>query len=290
MKQACKAIVLALLGLFASAQEPTVTKVAIPLITNDSHHRPISVNAESLLTTDQKIRVTNTSLLRGSDLPIELGILIDISNSEREAHLDDFVASAKQFADVIMRSQEDRVFFLWFNATPQVTGWLKKEQLQTIPSKIVPGGGTAVYDALFWACDKVMGPRDWRNPTRRILVLISDGEDNLSHISREYAVSAALQAGAVIFTVDTGSSGLEGKGERVLKYIAASTGGESFDRFRRKELPTIFANIQESVEGMYFLSYVPPDATKSAIHEIEVKPASKEKIELSYPRKYLWNP
>jgi len=156
--------------------------------------------------------------------------------------------------------------------------------------KVVPGGGTAVYDALFWACKDRMGPRDWLKPARRIVVLISDEEDNLSHVTRHYAASEALNAGTVAFTINTNDSGLTTAGERVLEDIAETTGGESFARFGRKNLPKVFASIQESVDGMYFLSYVPPDASKNAIHELEVKPARKEKFELSYPRKYFWNP
>jgi hypothetical protein len=54
-------------------------------------------------------------------------------------------------------------------------------------------------------------------------------------------------------------------------------------------MPKVFASIKEMIDGMYYLSYVPPDASKSAAHEVEVKPAPKEKFNVSYADKYFWN-
>lgn len=287
MKQFCKAILLALLGLSGLAQESAAPRVAIPLIANGSHHRPISVTVESLVITDQKIPVTGASLLRGSDLPVELGVLIDTSNSQRNAHLDDILKAMTQFVDEIVRDPEDRVFFLKFEATSQATGWMKKEQLQTYTLSIRIGGGTALYDALVMACKQRMGQRDWRKPTRRVLVLISDGEDNLSYATRDEAVSEALRAGAAIFTINTTSYNGAYRGEKIMEYWAQLTGGESFSRL--SSMPKVFASIKEAIEGMYYLSYVPPDASKSAVHEVEVKAAPKEKLKLSYANKYFWN-
>jgi VWFA-related protein len=290
MKQACKAILLAFLGLFGVAQESAAPRVAIPLIAIGSHHRPASVTVESLVIRDQKALVTGASLLRGADLPVELGVLIDASNSQRGINLGDFLTATKQFVDEVIRGPEDRVFFLKFETTPQATGWLKKEQLQGTSINVRIGGATALYDALGMACKERMGPRDWRKPTRRVLLLISDGEDNLSHITRDEAVSEALRAGAVIFTIDTDLSGKSYKGLKVMENFAKLTGGESFIQVDSKDMPKMLARIQELIDGMYYLSYVPPDAAKSAVHEVEVKPAQREKLELSYARRYPWNP
>jgi Ca-activated chloride channel homolog len=141
------------------------------------------------------------------------------------------------------------------------------------------------------ACKQRMGPRDWKKPTRRILILISDGEDNASHITREAAVLEALKSGVVIFTINTSNSGtMRKRGEYAMEKLAKLTGGESFSDFNRKDAPKILASIQELIDGMYYLSYVPPDASKSSVHEVEIKRASKDKFELTYAGKYLWNP
>ena len=290
MKQVCKAFLLVLLGLSGVAQESSAPRVSIPLIAIGPHQRPTSVTVESLVITDQKAPVSGASLLRGADLPVELGVLIDASNSQRDVRLDGILKATKQFVDEIIRGPEDQVFFLKFRDEPQATGWLKKEQLQGTTIKVGIGGGTALYDALAMASKQRMGPRDWRKPTRRVLVLISDGEDNMSRITRDDAASEALRAGAVIFTIDTELSGMSYKGVKILEYYAKLTGGESFTQVDSKDMPKVLAKVQELMDGMYYLSYVPPDASKSAVHEVEVKPARKEKFQVSYARKYLWNP
>jgi len=289
MKRICTAFLLAFGAWSGVAQESAAPKVAIPLLVSDSHHRPTSVTVESLVITDQKTLVTGASLVRGVDLPLELGVLIDASNSQRSADLNDILNAAKQFVGESIRGPEDRVFFLNFAATLQATEWLKREQLQSATVKVRIGGGTALYDALVMACKERMGPRDWQKPARRILVLISDGEDNLSHITRDEAASEALRAGAVIFTIDTELSGMSYRGAKIMQNLAEVTGGESFGQVGGKDVPKVFASLKDMMDGLYYLRYVPPDASKSAVHEIEVKRAPKEKFKLSYARKYLWN-
>jgi hypothetical protein len=120
-------------------------------------------------------------------------------------------------------------------------------------------------------------------------VLISDGEDNLSHITRDQAASEALRAGAVIFTIDTELSGMSYRGVKIMQTLAEVTGGESFSQVGTKEVPKVFASVEGMIESMYYLTYVPPDASKSGIHEVEVKRSPNEKFKLSYARKYLWN-
>jgi Ca-activated chloride channel family protein len=292
VKRTCEAILFAFLGLSAVAQEAAAPRVLIPLIASGSHHRPTSITVESLVITDQRTPVIGASLLHGADLPLELGVLVDTSNSQRDAHLDDFVKASKQFADDVIRGPEDRVFFLKFADVPQATGWLNKEQLQGTTANVRVGGATALFDAVAMACQQRMGPRDWRKPTRRILVLMSDGEDNLSHITRNEAISEALTVGAVVFTIYTKDAGwgIDSRGNRAMEDFAKFTGGESFSGFGNKNLPKVFASIRESVDSMYYLSYVPPNNAKSAVHEVEVKAAPKEKFDLSYAKKYVWNP
>jgi len=288
MKKAFKALLLMFLGLSGVAQESPAPRVLIPLVARGSHHRPVSVALESLVVTDQKTPVIAATLLPGADLPVELGILVDVSTSQRDTHLDEILKVVNQFLGETVRGPEDRVFFLKFDATPLVTGWMKKEQLQTFTFPVRFGAGTALYDALAAACKERMGQRDWRKPTRRVIVLISDGEDNLSHIRRDEATTVALRSGLVIFTIDTATHNGAGGGEKVMEYLAKSTGGEFFDRPSIRDMPKVLSTIEEVIGGMYYLTYVPPEASKSAVHEVDVKPAAKNKFELSYPRKYPW--
>jgi Ca-activated chloride channel family protein len=288
-KQICAVFFLAFVVLSVAAQESAAPMVAIPLIATDSQHRPTSLTVESLVITDQNTPVTGASLVRGADLPLELGLLVDVSSSQRSAELDDILKAAKQFVSDSVRGPDDRVFLLDFDLTPRATKWLTKEQSQTTGLKVRIGGATALYDALAMASKQRMGPRDWQKPTRRVLVLISDGEDNMSHVTRDEAASEALRAGAVIFTINTELSGMALRGTKVMQTFAEVTGGESFSQVASRDAPKVFAMIEEMMGGMYYIRYVPPDSSKSALHEVEVKRVPKEKIKLSYARRYLWN-
>jgi Ca-activated chloride channel family protein len=288
MKHICTAFLLAFVGVLGVAQESAAPSVAIPLIASDSHRRPIRVTVDSLVITDQKTRVTTASLVRGADLPLELGVLIDASSSQRSADLNDILKSAEHFISEVIHNEHDRVFILQFSANPQATEWLTREQWQRANVKISIGGGTALYDAVATACKERMGPLDRQKPSRRILVLISDGEDNQSHVTREAAALEALRAGAVIFTIDTDLSGMSYRGLKIMGSLAEVTGGESFTQVGRKEIPKVLTNITGMIDGMYYLTYVPPEAWQSAVHEVEVHRAPKEKFKLSYAKKYLW--
>ena len=99
-------------------------------------------------------------------------------------------------------------------------------------------------------------------------MLISDGEDNQSHITRDAAALEALRAGATLFTINTDSSGLSHKGEQVMETFSKLTGGKSFSPRGSNDIRKVFASIQELIDGMYYLRYIPPDASKSAVDEV----------------------
>jgi len=283
------AILALLLGTLASAENGASPKVLIPLIVTDSHQRLVSgLTPASLLISEQKTLVTEVSLLHGADLPLELGLVIDTSSSaQNDGNFKEILGGAKDFVNDIVRGPEDRIFFLTFATKTEATGWLKNEQLGGVSLNVKMGGGTALYDSVAIACRERMGARDWNKPTRRVLIVISDGDDNLSHITRDDAASEALKSGVVMFTLSTRMSGNRVRGERILEYWARVTGGEFFTSLTRKEIPKVFARIKEMSDGMYYASYVPP-ASNNRVHEIEVKPAPKGKLEVSYPRRYVW--
>lgn len=274
----------------AVGQDSLVPRVAIPLIVTDSHHRPTTLTINALTVSDQKMPVGGATLVPGTDLPLELGILIDDSNSERSADLNDILSAARGWVSQSLRTSNDRVFVVKFDMEPQATGWMNREQWAGVQINLRVGGGTTLYDAIAMACTDRMGPTDWRKPTRRVLVLISDGEDNMSRLTRDEAVSRALKAGVVIFTIDTDLSGMSYKGVKTMQHFAEVTGGESFTQVSRKDAPKVFATISDMLDSLHYLRYALPDASNSGLHEVNVQRTSKDKLKLSYPREYWWNP
>jgi len=94
---------------------------------------------------------------------------------------------------------------------------------------------------------------------RRAIILLSDGDDNLSHVTREEAIEMAQRAEAIIYTISTNVSGTKGAGDKVLERIADATGGRAFFPFQIRDVVSAFAEIQEELRSQYAVSYKPAD-------------------------------
>src|ERR1700691_1839424 len=146
-----------------------------------------------------------------------------------------------------------------FDATPEVTQDFtdSTEGLSAGVRMLRAGGGTAMYDALYFACrDKLMKPPQ-TGPVRRAIILLSDGEDNLSHVTREEAIEMAERADVIVYTISTNISGMKGKGDKVLERIADATGGRAFFPFQMREVSDAFTSIQEELRSQYAVAYSP---------------------------------
>jgi len=148
-----------------------------------------------------------------------------------------------------------------FDATPEVTQDFTDdtEKLGKGVRMLRPGGGTALYDALYYACRDKLLKQPQGGPTRRAIILLSDGEDNLSHVTREEAIEMAQRAAAIVYTISTNVSGTKGAGDKVLERIADATGGRPFFPFQLRDVANAFAEIQEELRSQYDVSYKPAD-------------------------------
>lgn len=195
-----------------------------------------------------------------TNLPLQVGLLIDASNSVRDRFKFE-QESAIEFLNQTIRPRYDRAFVVGFDVTPEVTQDFtdNTELLAHGVHELRPGGGTALYDALYYACrDKLLkAPKD--TPVRRAIILLSDGEDNQSHVTREEAIEMAQRAEAIIYTISTNVSGSKGAGDKVLERIADATGGHAFFPFQLREVANAFAEIQDELRSQYAISYKPAD-------------------------------
>ena len=287
--------VLLLLGLLVSAQgQSSPSEVLLPLIAVDRHGQPITdLKPESLLVVDEKAQVpSGVKLIHGSSLQLRLGILIDTSNSQRNNDLyNASIAGVKDFVNKIMRDEGDRVFFELFSTMAEATPLLSKHQLSGVSFPLQVGGATVLYDAMALACTDRMGKPDWRTPTRQVIVLLSDGDDNQSHITRAKAEAFPVSSGVVVFAISTNNTGRDVKGDAVLEKFAKVTGGTAYSGLRQRDIPKVFDQIRQQVESMYYLTYTAPAALREGeVHKVEVQPAKGVKAEFRTPRYYTWNP
>lgn len=209
---------------------------------------------------DNKPPDTIRSFQAETNLPLQVGLLIDASNSVRDRFKFE-QESAIEFLNQTIRPSYDKGFVVGFDVTPEVTQDFtdNTEALAHGVHELRPGGGTALYDAIYFACrDKLLkAPKS--TPVRRAIILLSDGEDNQSHVTREEAIEMAQRAEAVIYTISTNVSGSKAAGDRVLERIADATGGHAFFPFQIREVADAFAAIQDELRSQYAVSYKPAD-------------------------------
>jgi len=282
-----------LLFAFLPAWAQSQPQALLPFVAIDHHGRPIAdVTSDSLLLWDNKNPVSGAKLLHGADLPLRLGILIDTSNSQKKSEVyEPSVAALKDFVNQVVRLDQDRVFFDLFSVTSEATPLLSKSQLAGLSMPLQVGGGTALYNAIVLACADRMGKANWQNPVRRVILVLSDGEDNMSQITPAKAEAIAVSSGVMFFTISTNSSDRRSRGDSFLEAISKGTGGAAYTDIRPRDTQKLLAQIREQIDSMYYLTYVPPpNRTHDDMHNVEIRPAKGAKFELHAPKKYSWNP
>jgi VWFA-related protein len=195
-----------------------------------------------------------------TNLPLQVGLLIDASNSVRDRFKFEQEA-AIEFLNQAIRLRYDHAFVVGFDATPEVTQDFtdNTEALAHGVRELRPGGGTAMFDAIYFACRDKLLKTSRSTPSRRAIILLSDGEDNLSHVTREDAIEMAQRAEAIVYTISTNISGVKGQGDKVLERIADATGGRAFFPFQIRDVAADFAEIQNELRSQYAVSYKPGD-------------------------------
>jgi VWFA-related protein len=208
-----------------------------------------------------------------SDLPLRLAVLVDTSNSIRDRFKFEQEA-AVEFINSLLRPEADKAVVISFDTTPELVADLSNdlEKLAKSVRDLRPGGGTAMYDAIFFACrDKLMQDQP-RHKFRRAMVVLSDGDDNQSRYTRDQALEMAQKADVVIYTISTNISRVPTDGDKVLRYFAAETGGLAFFPFQVQDLAQSFENIANELRHQYNLLYRPePLKTDGLFHTVDVK-------------------
>jgi len=193
-----------------------------------------------------------------TDLPLQVGLLIDASNSIRDRFQFEKDA-ASEFLYEIIRPKTDRAFVLAFDeqwdVTQDFTGDIDK--LRTGVRVIKAGGGTAMWDSVYFACRDKLMKEPSSGAVRRAIILISDGEDNLSRVYRNEAIDMAQRAEVIVYTISTSLVERHTKGDDDLKTLADATGGRAFFPVKLDDVVSAFSDIQEELRSQYSISYRP---------------------------------
>jgi Ca-activated chloride channel homolog len=224
------------------------------------HYIPNLKQSDFALLDDQKAPEKITSFRQQINLPLRVGIVIDASTSIRSRFQFE-QQSATEFLLQILKAKSDRSFVMGFDVTPTVTAdWTNNvDALESGINRLRPGGGTAMFDAVYTACrDKLLSERG-PDPVRKAMVLISDGDDNQSRVHLDEAIKMCQRAETIVYTISTNWTPSRGKGDQVLTQLASDTGGQVFFPPSVEEMSNSFKNIEEELRSQYALTYTPAD-------------------------------
>jgi Ca-activated chloride channel homolog len=207
-----------------------------------------------------------------SELPLRLAVLIDTSNSIRERFKFQQEA-ATDFVQTVVRPVLDKAMVVSFDTSAELVADMTDDvgKLNNSIAELRPGGGTALYDAIFFACKEKLQDQP-PEKFRRAMVILSDGDDNQSRYTRQQALEMAQKADVVIYTISTNISGQELEGDKILKYFAQETGGQVFFPFKASDLAQSFENIANELRHQYIVVYRPePLKADGLYHTLDIK-------------------
>ena len=274
----------------AAVIRATVNEVNLVFTVTDKHGRFIKdLKQEDVQIQDNSRPVTQIrSFSSQTDLPLQVALLVDASNSVRDRFKFEQEA-AIEFLNQIIRPNYDKAFVVGFDATPEVTQDFtdSSEALAKGVRSLRPGGGTAMYDAIYFACRDKLLKAQRTGPLRRAVILLSDGDDNLSHVSREEAIEMAERAEVIVYSISTNVSGSKGKGDKVLERISEATGGRAFFPFKVQDVADAFTEIQDELRSQYALSYRPPELrADGSYHPIQITALNPKNLRVRSRRGY----
>jgi len=213
-----------------------------------------------------------------TNLPLRIGLLIDTSNSvrprfqfEQEAAID--------FLHTVLRPRQDQAFVLSFDMAPVLVQDYSDDPqaLADAIRNLRAGGGTSLYDAIYLASKMKLGESSG-SELRKMLIVLSDGDDTSSRVSREEALEMARRNEVTIFTVSTSAPPIKyssetkdfqnpcevkgAEGDKVLQYYADSTGGVSYCPFSTIDVGRSFEKIADQLRTQYTLAYTPTNRVR----------------------------
>jgi VWFA-related protein len=252
----------------------TTRLVHLVATVTDRHHQLVTdLDKKDFKLLEDGVPQDMTFFERETDLPLRIGLLLDTSNSIRSRLQFEQDAATDFLHSVIRRNKDDEAFLMTFDNEPEViqdyTGDVGV--LSDAIAQQRAGGGTALNDAICMAADKLeKAPptKGQESGARRVLVVISDGEDNLSDHALSDAVAEAIRAEASIYAISTNTEWLTvdtdtpqklhlTDGDKVLEQFAEQSGGRVFYPYKVEDLAQSFMDIGAELRSQYFIAYTP---------------------------------
>ena len=205
---------------------------------------------------DDKIQsITNFS--SETDLPLTIALLVDTSGSIRDKLRFEQEAAIEFFYSTLRRGKDKALVISFDSGVDLLQDFTDDpEKLSDAVRKIRAGGGTSLYDAIYLAVNEKLT----NQPGRRVLILISDGDDNSSRTSLTETLEVAQKNFVTIYGISTNSAAYFGskeqdRGDKTLKKFSEETGGKPFFPFKVQDLAISFQDISEELRSQYRIAY-----------------------------------
>jgi Ca-activated chloride channel family protein len=257
---------------------------------------------------------------RETNRPLSLAFLIDVSGSE-ERTLPQEKGAARSFIETVLQSNKDQAAIIAFTGPAFLEQGLTRDVFSiyralervevAMPSYLgegqpisgiasgpgmkapPPGGTTAIWDAIALTAKEVLAKAVGQR--RRAIILLTDGYDTSSRLSRTDAINLALESETVIYAIGIGDSGKEGVNREGLRAVAAATGGRAFFPKRETDLKTAFVEIEQELRSQYLVAYSSSNKKRDGAYrqmrlEVINPDLKKEKLQLRYRPGYFAKP
>jgi VWFA-related protein len=254
---------------------------------------------------------------RETDRPLAIAFVIDVSISE-ERTLPDEKGAARTFIEKVIRSEKDQVAIVPFEGYAHIEQGLTRDMISIYraldgvdvaypiytgaappigattsgPGTLAPPkeGTTAIWESITIACRNVLA-RSYTQ-RRRAIILLTDGQDTSSRVSRSTAIDQAIQAETVVYAIGIGDKKYDGINKKALDDITEKTGGRAFYPKKSSDLASAFQEIEQELRSQYLIAYSSTNKEhdgKFRAMKIEVtNPArAKEKMSLRYRPGYF---
>jgi VWFA-related protein len=208
---------------------------------------------------DQRPPEAVLNFTQQTNLPLRVGIMLDTSSSIRQRFQFEQDSAIEFLLQVLHLN--DKAFVEGFDISTDIAQSFTNnvDLLNQGIRKLRPGGGTALYDALYKTCRDQMLSLPEPGSVRRALILVSDGDDNYSRAQESDAIKMCQRANTIVYTISTNVSPSRDKGDDVLKDISDATGGRAFYPTRIEDVALGFRSIEQELRSQYSLVYRPAD-------------------------------
>jgi Ca-activated chloride channel family protein len=227
---------------------------------------------------------------RAEDLPLEIGVLLDVSDSVQRNVVREKQAT-QVFLERVMRPLSDRAFLmgfareaqLWQGSTgdiPALSGALERIRQS--------GFATNLYDSVFYACLYQFPRAAAGTQVERIILLLSDGEDTSSLHTIGETIALAQRREIQIYAVSIHPGRTLAPGDAILGRLAEETGGEFYVASREKDFPAVFAEMERQMRTQYYVSF-PPERQNPGFHDLRIETTSHRNLRIHARQGYYFD-